>query len=80
MESKLAAICSEYGTLHLFLKERDDEDLAHGLYRYIVEDLYDNEEARCADNFGNGVIAREISEELQSGWEQEGESGKGPFG
>jgi hypothetical protein len=71
MWGKLALIQSEYGALHLF-NGVDDEELAHGVYRWIIEDLYDNEEARCAQDFGPGVIGHE---ELQGSWEQEGEGG-----
>lgn len=73
-DSKLALISSEYGVLHLFLQDGDDEDLAHGIYRYVVEDLYDNEEARVSADFGEAVIGRE---ELQGGWDPEGKSGPG---
>jgi hypothetical protein len=64
---KLAAIQSKYGILHLFLRDGDDEDLAHGLYRYIVEDLYDNEEARVSENFGKASLAYEQEEYESSG-------------
>lgn len=72
MESKLALISSSYGVLHLFLQDGDDEDLAHGLYRYVIEDLYDNEDARISDTFGEAVLGRE---ELQGGWESPGDPG-----
>lgn len=74
MDGKLALISSCYGVMHLFLSEQDDEELAHGIYRYVIEDLYDNEEARVSTNFGEGVIGRE---ELQASWEPEGEAGPG---
>lgn len=70
---KLALISSEFGVLHLFLREGDDEELAHGVYRYIVEDLYDNEEARVSADFGQGTIGRE---EHEGSWEPEGEGGQ----
>lgn len=67
MESKLALISSEYGVLHLFLREGDDEELAHGVYRYIIEDLYDNEEARACADFGEGIIGRESLDQEYEG-------------
>lgn len=73
MWGKLALISSEYGTLHLF-NGVTDEDLAHALYRFIVEDLYDNEEARAVADFGEGMIGRE---ENEASWDSEGESGPG---
>ena len=77
MDKKLAAISSEYGVLHVFLNDNDDNDLAHAVYRYIVEDLYDNEKARTATDFGPGTVAYEEHEESR---DQEGESGPGlPF-
>lgn len=71
-EGKLALISSEYGVLHLFLEDGADEDLAHGVYRWCVEDLYDNSDARVSDTFGEAVIGRE---ELQGGWESQGDPG-----
>lgn len=74
---KLALIQSEFGVLHLFLRDGDDEELAHGMYRYIIEDLYDNEEARACANFGQGTLGYE---EYEASGESEGESGPGlPF-
>lgn len=71
---KLALISSEYGVLHVFNVEGDEaEELAHGVYRWIVEDLYDNEDARCAENFGQGLIGHE-QEEHEASWDSEGES------
>lgn len=58
-EGKLALISSEYGVLHLFLGDGADEDLAHGVYRWCVEDLYDNSDARISDTFGEAIIGRE---------------------
>lgn len=65
MDSKLVLISSEYGVFHLFLDDGDDEELAHGVYRYIVEDLYENEEAKVSSDFGEGLIGREMFD-LQS--------------
>jgi hypothetical protein len=73
MYGKLALISSKYGVLHLFIEEGADEDMAHGLYRYIIEDLYDNEEARASANFGEAQIGR--TQEHEASWEPEGESG-----
>lgn len=73
---KLLLISSEYGVLHLFLQEGDDEELAHAIYRYTVEDLYDNEAARACANFGQGVIGRE-AQEWQGSGDSEGESSPG---
>lgn len=73
---KLLLISSEYGILHLFLQEGDDEELAHAIYRYTVEDLYDNEEARACANFGQGVIGRE-AQEYEGGRDAPGESSQG---
>lgn len=69
--SKLAMISSTYGVLHVFGVDEEQEELAHGVYRYVVEDLYDNEEARCAENFGPGEI---VHEEYEASWDTEGES------
>lgn len=73
MDGKLALISSTYGVLHLFIDEGADEDLAHGIYRYIIEDLYDNEEARASADFGEAQIGR--TQEYEASWEPEGESG-----
>jgi hypothetical protein len=70
---KLALISSEYGKLFLFLKDGDNEELAHGLYRYIIEDLYDNEEARASSDFGNGILGYE---EDEASWGSEREAGE----
>ncbi len=35
MESRLVAICSEYGKLYLCQKDLDEE-LAHAVYRFLV--------------------------------------------
>lgn len=70
-EGKLAIISSAYGKIHLFAV--DDEDLAHCIYRWIVEDLYDNEDAKSAEDFGTGTIGRNI-EEYESSRDSEGES------
>lgn len=70
---KVAMISSEYGVFHVFLSEQDDNELAHGVYRYIVEDLYDNEEARACADFGQGTIGYE---EHEASWESEGEGGQ----
>lgn len=59
---KLALISSEYGVLHLFLRDGDCEDLAHAMYRHIVEDLYDNEDARASATFGQGFLGYEEDE------------------
>lgn len=70
-EGKLAIISSKYGKIHLFAV--DDEDLAHCVYRWIIEDLYDNEAARNAESFGLGTIGRNV-EEYESSRDSEGES------
>lgn len=73
-EGRLAIISSAYGKIHLFAVE--DEDLAHCIYRWIIEDLYDNEEARSSEDFGFGFVGRQ-NEEYEGSRDPEGESGPG---